>query len=864
MGHVLKKIFHNLEKLSEIEELKEALDKSFNVDKVHELSQKIDTQIEVYNDIKDAVEFINENKEKLIKLTYRFQQRYGRKLMDCVIVFLETFESLEREFKNEKKLLFGGASYENLLLKQKNLLRKYKNYSKYIKTRKKEKQILEGYSSLFSGPTREIIQAEEKTSYVIKLNIGRIASFSRYSFAGIAASILLMMLLPAFARTAHAKERGFFSEFMNSVRHVQVEAGYDGFSPRYKIQAVRENRQYYNVFNFVIESYLETSSWQYANSFHDQNGRNPTIEDVKSANLPSYVKEYYSKVYINNINGLHEAYEISKTKFLNNDISTDYNLITDAIRHDFDSYGSNYLGSITKSTNLSKDQVIGSIADVALAFMEIGENMSDEEVLSKFNVLKNHTNNNEKIFILQLIGDVFSENYDYSRKGGNIKLADLLKTGSHYVKTGDALPLGVCRHINTRIATIARDIFGMQSFVTSFASHVVSGVVDDSGNIVILDYGTAHRTNTPDYREAISYYERATGTIAHSARIFDAEGNLITRVDSEAAKDIEEGLGMYDILEKSFEVVGTKGIQHKPNHLKISLHNDNQNIHLDNNWLVFDFTRFDRSSHAYNAIDKLNVLFLGYQEKSKNGFFKIGGGWIKGRLKGKTLDSPANIYEELAFIASLGDNVYNKQISRNWGINIGLTSQLFITYSLNKDLIGAFKDDLAFSSRLSYFNPQKDYRLFFGCASKINIDFPNVQGVQGGFSNFKNITFHPERLVFEGGLVKSFGNAEFGLKGEVAKTDIGYDIGVSTAYNTPGLSIQAYARRVVSEMVDRGLPTIIPTTTDFGINLDANVLRAKGYTGSIGIYSNYSRRGFKSFGIKDHRANYGLNAIVIF
>ena len=852
----LSSIYQNLPRLSKIEELKEALDKSFDVNAIPQLEKEIDAQIEIYRDLKDSIMFVNEHKERLIKLTYRFQHRYGRKLLNCVISLLETFEALQNELKKEDKSLFGRNSYEYLLLTQKKLLGDYDNYNKYIKIRRKEKKIIKRYASLFSGSTAELIRAEEKTSFIKRLKIS-LTSFPQYSFAGIAVSFFLILQLLFFVDSLSAQDSGFISEFMNSVRHVQIEAGYDSFSPRYKLQDVKANDYYTYIYYSTITNFLNDAIWDFNKEFasvHD--GRFPNLDEVMASNLPSIVKKFYMGVYdkyayTNEYNLKLEEYAKTQ-KFNYDDVLM---IFSDSINR-YSSYDDE-----AKAANLTKDQLISVIADVVYTFHTIDEGMSDKEIASKFSFLSRHKDENEQIYSLQMIGAIFSENYDDSRKGKYISLPDLLKGGAHFVKTGQKVPLGVCRHINTRLATIARDIFGRKSYVISIPDHVISGVVDDSGQVILLDYGSAYRTDANDIRDAMSYYERASGKVGTRYELHDADGNLVTTISSDAGEDKRAGFGLYNILDKSFEMLAHGGLEHEPNHLKISLHNYKKEIQLDNNWLALHYTRLDRSDFAYNSIEKMNLLFLGAQEKQEKYFAKGGVVWAKGKLKPSQF-SAKNIYHELGYVMSAGGKFFDKHFADNWDLSMAAVSQFCLLYSLNLRELTDKELDVAFSSRLSYYNPNYKYRLFFGCGSDLSLLRSNVQGGRSITSNI-NFALHQNKFVIESGIIKTFGLSEVSVRSELAKTDIGYDVGLSAAYNSQNLSFEAYARKVISEMVDRGLPTIIPTTTDFGINLNADVLRRKGYTGSIGIYGDYTKRRF-GLGIKDYWAEFGLNATIIF
>lgn len=487
-------------------------------------------------------------------------------------------------------------------------------------------------------------------------------------------------------------------------------------------------------------------------------------------------------------------------------------------------------GKLNKNTcwvvthyDLAPEDVRDAMYHVLKAFDEAGNGETDKEIEQRFFEYLGEQKISEmpegqKVLMLQYIGGIFYRNYDYEmveigKKAftGEIPLSEFIKSAAHYIETGDEMPVGVCRQINTRIATIGHDVFGMDTFaanVMDVQPHCIAGFKSEAdGNIVFVNYSEVIDTGTPDFEEALAVYERMRGKImASGSCVADKEGKPLTTIQSRAGRDVYEAGQIRDpseTVERSLE--GEELIRER--HLDMKITSEEQQIKLDNDKLTIVYTHFDRTSDPCNSLAQLHSLSLGRCWSGKGKALSVGTTILGKQIK----DLETGVVNDPEVLFRIGGQYDSRRdLSRNWHLGFAAASEAVAIFSLRS---GVDTDDLddevasflqsfssiaarsSYGTRLNYDVPQKPLQFFISAKQNIEFSPRNIQGFID--------TIGPRVTSTElkaGSKVDIARRIEVDITGEYNKADYGRVIGIKAEVKAGGLRVSGEYSKTKSDL----------------------------------------------------------------
>jgi len=476
----------------------------------------------------------------------------------------------------------------------------------------------------------------------------------------------------------------------------------------------------------------------------------------------------------------------------------------------------------------------------------------------------------QKILMLQYFGDILAENYneemlDLNKEAlrGEIPLSEFIESAAHYLRTGEKMPVGVCRHINTRLATIGQKILGLDTFATGVlqgSPHITAGFKSkETGNIMFLDYDHIIDSGTADFQKAQAVYERMhVGIIAAGSPVSNAEGKRLTSIQSRAGKDIYEA-GQLKHPEESVEKNLINGeILHEKG-LDIIITPEKQQIKLDNDKLVLAYTHFDRNSDPYNSLAQLHSLSVGRRFGGSHKELSLGTAIFQKQIK----DLGTGVVNDPEILARIGGQYADrKDLSENWSLGFAAAAEASAIYNLKSAKPSAVGTIDAFSSvdlrtshgaRLNYYDPESPLQFHIG--AKQNIDFApsNIQGVI-------EITPQIASTKLEVGAKTDIaGKAEVDISGEFNKTDYGKVIAAQAEIKAGNFSVSGEYRKTDSDLFfvpnnEHGKLAITKENVPF---LD----KAKG---ALTIFGAIDKEDFGGPMGKEANKEFGVKAIITF
>ena len=526
--------------------------------------------------------------------------------------------------------------------------------------------------------------------------------------------------------------------------------------------------------------------------------------------------------------------------------------------------------------NFEIDDVRESMYHVLKAFDEASAGETDQEMEQKF--IEHFKNKDitqmseaQKVLMLQYIGNIFSKNYDtgmLEAKGkafeGEIPLSAFIKGGAHLVKTGEEMPVGVCRHINTRIATVGKAIFGMDTFaadVTTTGPHSIAGLKSkETGNIIFIDYGKVIDTGTADYEKAQAVHERISGAVrAAGSHVTDEEGRILTNIQSRAGRDIYEAGQIERPAETVEKDVITGEIIHEKG-LDIKVTPEKQQIKLDNDKLVLAYTHFDRTSDPYNSLAQLHGLSVGRRFGGKHKELSIGTAIFQKQIK----DLGNGVVNDPEILARIGGQYANRaDLSENLSLGFAAAAEASAIYNLKSGDSGiagffqglsSFEGQASYGARLNYFDPENPFQFHIGAKQDIEFTPRNIQGFIDAVGPRVTST-----ELEAGAKIDIAGKAEVDISGEFSKTDFGKVLAAKADVKAGGFRVSGEYSKTKSDLFfvpndEHGKLAITKENIPF---LD----KAKG---ALTIFGAFDKKNFGGPAGTEAKKEFGVKAIITF
>lgn len=486
-----------------------------------------------------------------------------------------------------------------------------------------------------------------------------------------------------------------------------------------------------------------------------------------------------------------------------------------------------------------------------------------EEFFNYIDRQKNDLSENETVLFLQDLGYIFGKNYDYnigsqnlSFSNGDVPIEDIISAAADYYHNGKKVPAGVCRHIDTALATIGEKM-GLDTFTTALRTkeggHVVTGIRKGDGNIDYLSYDWLFPTGEFDLVRAQSVLERYYGSITSAKTpITDPEGKIIDFIQTPASESMYEAAGVGETTQNVEKMLSSHERVIEKNGLSMVESPDMQSLKFKNGSHALLFSKFDGSKNDYNSL--ASMISSGFERGDDLGLSE-GITIFTKDIKGiGTLNN--GVITDQDIMAHLGYNFRDyEKLPGNFNLGLAAAIEGVSIYNISDEkksladsLSGGLTADMGI--RLSYIHPDQPYSFFIQQNSEYAASEDNIQ------QNFKP-SIKKQFENFKAGAEIKTQRVDVGLTGEYKMLGYGSEEGINAAIKKGNVEIKLEAGRA-----DSNYETIFPSFKEGKIEITKDDIDLGKYKGAMTVLGQKKENDFGKY--KKDENSFQVKMVILF